>query len=501
MADNELNIVITATDKASNALRGVRGSVISLNQGLELASKAFTMVKNIVEESVGAYVKYADQVRRLSQLNGTSAQETSQLIQVMDDHKVSTEALMMATRKLSQQGLSLTIDSLGKMSDEYLKLGSSSEKTKFLLDKFGRSGLQMAETMRQGSKAIKEQSEAISSNLILTEKQVDAARQYEIQLDQLSDEVQGFKVALGTALMPVLLNTTEQVKTGLGAWGQMGGQLRTISDLLIDKGNPALLAYGRYMGFLLDKIGVASAPTIDYAGAVDYYASEAAIAAQKTKDWDDASEDLEAKQEDMASTLATLIGLADKTGQEYMTAMHEWIAASYEAQLAADGVLDEEDMQKVLDYRVELGLLTEAQYEAAQKALAHKAVIDSLKSKEITITTWYLSGYGMAGAYEGGVKTQQGSTRRASGGSIPAGGMAWVGDSPSGLTPHSELVYAPHGAQVFNANQSRSMGAGGSPRAFTGGMIPGASGDMNLSSETIRRLASAIAGEVSRING
>ena len=183
MPDNEINIVVTATDKASNALKGIRGSIVTLNQGMELAQKAFYAVQKVVEESINVYVKYADQVRQLSRLNGTTAEETSRLIQVMDDHKVSVEALTMATRKLSQQGLSLTIDSLAKMSDKYKTLGSASEKTKFLLDKFGRSGLQFAETMEQGGEAIRDQSSAISQNLILTQKMLVAARDYEIAQD------------------------------------------------------------------------------------------------------------------------------------------------------------------------------------------------------------------------------------------------------------------------------------------------------------------------------
>jgi hypothetical protein len=256
MPDNEINIVVTATDKASNALKGVRGSIITLNQGLQLAQSAFSAVSRVVEESVGAYVKYADQVRRLSQLNGTNAEETSRLIQVMDDHKVSTEALMMATRKLSQQGLSLTIDSLAKMSDEYIALGSHADKTKFLLDKFGRSGMQLAETMEQGGKAIRDQSAAISQNLILTQKQLVAARDYEKQLDELNDTVMGLKVSLGAYLMPAMLSSANAVKDSIPAWQDMRRQIGVIADLLVQSGNPALLAFGRHLEWLQGLIGI-----------------------------------------------------------------------------------------------------------------------------------------------------------------------------------------------------------------------------------------------------
>lgn len=63
----------------------------------------------------------------------------------------------------------------------------------------------------------------------------------------------------------------------------------------------------------------------------------------------------------------------------------------------------------------------------------------------------------------------------ASGGSFS--GWAITGDSHAGLTPHSELVYAPHGAYVYNASQTRAMLNSGfrANRYATGGFVPGSS--------------------------
>ena len=535
MADNEINIVVTATDKASSALNGVKGSIITLNQGLQLAQQAFGMVKKVVEESIGAYVKYADQVRRLSQLNGTTAEETSRLIQVTDDHKVSVEALTMATRKLSQQGLSLTIDSLAKMSDEYLSLGSSSEKTRFLLDKFGRSGLQFAETMEQGSSAIRGESAAISQNLILTQKQLVAARDYEKQLDQLNDTVMGLKVAIGAELMPVMLGAVKAVQTSIPYWADMGRQLGVMADFLTQSTNPALRAFGAYMEWIQGLIGMgktdvdsATKSWIDMGNALALAAEQGAGLPGTLEDSAAAATDLSGQlssilsfgqnyrqsQEDM-KTLEEELADARKRGysetgtkileikgriEEAKASQTEWtnkfILDMAMMQAAADGLTPDE-AQGLMAMAVQLGIIDEKAIEAYDYLMK----INGLDvSGSATITTTYIN-IGQGGSYSGSVQTPGGSTRRASGGSIPAGGMAWVGDSPSGLTPHSELVYAPHGAQVFNSNQSRSMGAGGSPRAFTGGMIPGSSGEMTLSSETIRQLASSIANEVRRANG
>lgn len=66
----------------------------------------------------------------------------------------------------------------------------------------------------------------------------------------------------------------------------------------------------------------------------------------------------------------------------------------------------------------------------------------------------------------------------ASGGAFSGWGV--TGDSRTGLTPYSELVYAPHGAYVYNATQTRQMlgGMGGVGRYPTGGAIPSLDGEV-----------------------
>ena len=460
MPDNEINIVVTATDKASAALKGVRGSIITLNQGLELAQKAFKMVSDVVQESIGAYVKYADQVRRLSQLNGTNAQETSRIIQLTDDHKVSVEALTMATRKLSQQGLSLTIDSLSKMSDEYLQLGSSSEKTRFLLDKFGRSGLQFAETMEQGGAAIRGQSAAISQNLILTQKQLVAARDYEKQLDELNDTVMGFKVALGASLLPVLLDVTQTVKDAAPAWMDWRRQAGIIADFLVQSGNPALLAFGRYLEWIQGLIGggktdidSATRSYIAMASAIDSVGNSAEAVDDVIRGLSDAEQSfLLSTQEMTPKAVAEFVKLQEKIAQV--------------KRMIAEGA-------------------------------SFNVIVNFLAGRTIMVDP----NIGIAPGQNPGAPAKvvtPPKNKRAGGGSIPMGGMAWVGDTLAGGMAHAELVYAPQGAYVFNSAQSRGSSA---PKAAMGGIIPPMGGEMSLSSSTIRQLASAIAGEISRNNG
>jgi hypothetical protein len=521
MADTDINIVVTATDKASAGLKGIRGSIITMNQGLQLAQQAFNAVKNVVDASIGAYVKYADQVRRLSQLNGTSAQETSRLIQVMDDHKVTVEALTMATRKLAQQGESLTIDSLAKMSDAYLSLGNQADKTKFLLDKFGRSGFQLAETMNLGSAAINAESAAISKNLIMTQKQLDMARKYERMLDEVSDTTRGYTVLLGTKLLPLQIGLYRKLIEGTDAWGGFGGQLQQIADILMTRTNPALVGFGTAMayarGFLnmpgealnmwlgldeiIEEVAVDLGKVGEEAEAIDFSGSLNSLIAF-SDNYKQTQEDLGALEEELADkrkrgyseTGRTVLEIKGKI-EEVKAAQTEWtnrFILDMAMMQAAAGGLDPTEAAGLMEMAVQLGIID-------RKAIDFYNSLMKINGLDVvsSVTTIY---YKKDGGYADAVRTASGSLRRASGGSIPAGGMAWVGDSPGGLTPYSELVYAPHGAQVFKASESRAM-ASGAPRAAMGGSIPAMTGETNLSYSTIRQLASAIAGEMSRING
>lgn len=286
MADNEIGIVISATDKASGVLKKIVGENKAMATAIGLAAIAITAAGVAASKAINEYVKYADEVRKLSQLNGTSARETSRLIQVTDDYKVSVQTLTMATRKLSQEGLSLTIDSLAKLSDEYNNLGSNADKTKFLLEKFGRSGLEMVEVMKQGGQAILDQSKAIDKNLILTEKQVKAARDYQFQQDALNDKMQGFKVAAGNYFLPYLIKIVDGLIKGTEYAQSFIDRVSEIGASTPNKPEAAT-AWGKFWDQTIEDavIGIKGFEDVVYrGGSISQYiggVSEAAIISQK----------------------------------------------------------------------------------------------------------------------------------------------------------------------------------------------------------------------------
>lgn len=165
--------------------------------------------------TAGSFVRYSNEVRTMTQLTGESANEMSRLIQIADDYKVTTETLTMAQRELSKDGMSLSIDTLGNLSDAYLRLGSGAEQTRFLLENFGRSGLQMAEMMEQGSDRIQAAAAGIAGGLVLDEADLESAREFERQLDALQDAWLGLRVAAGQEIIATVTLIVQRVGEGI----------------------------------------------------------------------------------------------------------------------------------------------------------------------------------------------------------------------------------------------------------------------------------------------
>lgn len=201
--NSELNKTKQAGADAEDSTRRLAGSQTELRSTVMNVVDVFMKLKGAYDEIVGSTVDLANNVRQFRDVTGQSAEESSRLVQVLDDYKVGVSAAEMATKKLSKEGLEFNIQTLAKLSDEYLALNDNAARTQFLYDKFGKSGTDFAEIMLQGSDAILAANDAISENLILTDKALKQARDYEKNLDNLNDTFTALKVSMGTELLPV----------------------------------------------------------------------------------------------------------------------------------------------------------------------------------------------------------------------------------------------------------------------------------------------------------
>ena len=125
-------IIKTISEKTGN--EEIIGSFTELQSAIGLATQAYEVLKQAQEATVGETLKYAGEVRALSQISGQGAESTSRFLQVLDDYKITAGDAEAATRKLTANGLAPSLDTLAELSDKYLSLNSAAEKNKFVID-------------------------------------------------------------------------------------------------------------------------------------------------------------------------------------------------------------------------------------------------------------------------------------------------------------------------------------------------------------------------------
>lgn len=193
-----VNIVITAVDNASKILTAV--------------GQAFNMISGSLKNVTGSYMAYGDQVRKLSDFVGTSSEQTSRMIQLADDAFVSFETLRLASKNLSEKGIQPTAENMGKLSNQFLKLAPGLERSQFLIDNFGRAGMEMVGIMQLGGEKIKVMNAAIESGLIIDDKKAAAIYKTKQQLDQFNDSLDAMKYDVAGKLLDIFGKMPEPLR-------------------------------------------------------------------------------------------------------------------------------------------------------------------------------------------------------------------------------------------------------------------------------------------------
>lgn len=221
-----------------------------LRSGIDLARQGVDAIKGAFDSTVGSVVSYDDNIRRLSAATGISSEETSKLIDLTDNFGVSTSALMMAQKNLAREGYSLNIDTLKVLGTQYSELGTQAEKTTFLVEKFGKSGMQFAEMFDYGTAAMDRFYNGSADGMVRTAEQTRATLELSIAQKDLGDAWQGM---VNKAVTPMVPEMTNGIKAATGELdilqkslekifqGDFAGQRQLVSDYWKqrDSGTPA----------------------------------------------------------------------------------------------------------------------------------------------------------------------------------------------------------------------------------------------------------------------
>ena len=153
----------------------IKSSVVSAMAVMgALAGVGYTLNK-VYQQTVGVFEDYALSVSDLSRLTGANMAETSRMIQVADDMRISYEGLQKALWFASKNGVEVNIESLARLADKYNGFNSATEKATFLAKTFGKSGEEMGRMMSLGAQGIRENAAAVEKGLIINERGEAAA--------------------------------------------------------------------------------------------------------------------------------------------------------------------------------------------------------------------------------------------------------------------------------------------------------------------------------------
>jgi len=209
MADQKITIEIDGKDNASPVIKKVGMSVTDLNSAMAIATRVYDVAAQAFKMTVNEAQAYDQQIRDVMLSTGATAEESSRLVQVVDDAGVSYGVLKTAMKNASKDGIEPNIASLQSLSDQYLKLAPGVERNQFLLDKFGKSGLEMARVMELGGAALGKMNAEIDGGLVLTQKAIDESERYRKNVDDLEDSFQALKVTVGNQVIPVTSDLIE----------------------------------------------------------------------------------------------------------------------------------------------------------------------------------------------------------------------------------------------------------------------------------------------------
>jgi hypothetical protein len=168
------------------------------------------------EEATRKTMDYAAEVRNLSRDLGISAEEASKLIQVGDDFNVSSGAMTSALQMAVRNGFAPTIDNLRILSDQYRATNDPVERAAALTQIFGRNWTVLTPILEAGGDSlVKMANNAEAAGLVMSGKNVKAARELEIAMDDLNDKWNAFNYTIGGAVIPYAVETLNGLQSAI----------------------------------------------------------------------------------------------------------------------------------------------------------------------------------------------------------------------------------------------------------------------------------------------
>ena len=207
---------------------------VGINQGIELAIKAFDLLKGAYEGTVGKALDIAGEIEELMRVSGEAPEKLSALRIEAEKADVPFDDLYKAMENLNKNGVAPTIDNLVAIADEYVRLQDPIAQATLLTENFGSAGDEIApmlEAIAGGVTAVQD------AGLIFTEEEIQAAKDYEAAMAGLKQTWDEFTIAIGTEIIPALTELIDSFGSleldGGGIGGFFKKEVESISKIAL----------------------------------------------------------------------------------------------------------------------------------------------------------------------------------------------------------------------------------------------------------------------------
>jgi hypothetical protein len=270
-ADTHLSVGTTATSKLGGALDGLAqksplvgtafakmgtdGTALASTMGTLLPGAALAAGAGIAAfgvKAIGDFQALAGSVLDFQRVVGTSAEESSAFVAVLDDYAISAEAGGKAIFKMADiagstpekfakygvevaknaDGTTNLEETLLNAAEAYQNTGDDATKAALLMDLFGRRGadlIPILEKGKDGADGLAEAFAGVEGQQILSQDQLDQAEDTRLALDRLGDAANELTLMIGSTLSPALGDVanslafvTENANALLGPIGGLG---------------------------------------------------------------------------------------------------------------------------------------------------------------------------------------------------------------------------------------------------------------------------------------
>lgn len=212
---NTVQIIVETIDRSSNVftkilsglgmsdqkIAAISDKLPGLISKFSLAGAAIGAVVKATSEMIEANVKYVQGVDDLSRSIGVNREETSKLVQITQGLAISEKSVASALEYAVKHGIDVSIEGIKELSKEYEVLRTNTDKTEFLIKKFGSSGAEMGKLLEQGAAGIDRMAESVKKSTIVTDDAYEATQNYLQSQERLKDVQESLNYSVGRVAM------------------------------------------------------------------------------------------------------------------------------------------------------------------------------------------------------------------------------------------------------------------------------------------------------------